>query len=118
MNYAVVRFGGKQYLVRKGDRLLVDKVSSKGPNIVLEEVLLAVSDGSLKIGKPTVSGIGVKAKILETKKGQKVDVYKFKAKSRYRRSKGFRPMQSLLEILDIEGVSTEKIAKSIKSKSK
>jgi large subunit ribosomal protein L21 len=114
MNYAVIRSGGKQYVVRKGDKVVVDKIDSKDSNILLEEVLMIVSDSNLKIGKPTLSGVKVKAKILETRKGDKIDVYKYKAKSRYRRSKGFRPMQSVLEIMDIDGVS-EKAAKSTKS---
>lgn len=118
MNYAVVRLGGKQYVVKKGDKLLVDKISSKDNDLILEDVLLTVSDGSFKLGKPSLAGVKIKARLLETKKGKKIDVYKFKAKSRYRRSKGFRPMQSLLEIMDIDGVSSEKTVKSTKSKSK
>lgn len=118
MNYAVLRIGGKQYIVKKGDKLVVDKVEAKGSDLLLEDVLLAVSGSSVKIGKPNVSGIKIKAKLLETRKGEKIDVYKFKAKSRYRRSVGFRPLQSVLEIMDLQGMQDEKPVKPSKSKSK
>lgn len=102
MEYAVVRVGGKQYKVSKGDILEVDRLSvEKNGSVTLGDVLLWVSDGKAQIGNPGVSNIKVKAKVLENKKGKKIRVAKFKAKVRYRRVMGFRPLLTRLQITDI-----------------
>jgi len=103
MEYAVVRIGGKQYKVSKGDILEVDKQDAK-PNeqVILDDVLLFAFNRETKIGNPRVSGVKVKAKVLEQKKGKKIRVAKFKAKVRYRRVMGFRPQLTRLEIINIE----------------
>jgi large subunit ribosomal protein L21 len=103
MEYAIVRFGGKQYKVSKGDILEVDRQNVElNGQVVLDDVLLFVSDGKIKIGKPKVANVKVKAKVLEHKKGEKIRVAKFKAKVRYRRVTGFRPSLTRLQIEDIE----------------
>jgi len=103
MNYAVVRIGGKQYKVSKGDILEVDKQDVKpSEQIIFDDVLLLASNGKTKIGNPRVSDIKVKGKVLEQKKGKKIRVAKFKAKVRYRRVMGFRPFLTRLQIIDIE----------------
>lgn len=109
MEYAIVRIGGKQYKVSKGDVLEVDKQDAK-PNeqVVFDDVLLFVSNGETKIGNPRVSGVKIKAKVLEQKKGKKIRVAKFKAKVRYRRVMGFRPQLTRLEIINIESGKTPK----------
>ena len=103
MEYAVIRVGGKQYKVSKGDILEVDRQSvEKNGSLVLDDVLLWVSDGEVKVGRPKVSNVKVKALVLEQKKGKKIRVAKFKAKVRYRRVMGFRPQLTGLQIVDIE----------------
>ncbi|MBI2195752.1 MAG: 50S ribosomal protein L21 [Candidatus Levybacteria bacterium] len=103
MEYAVIKTGGKQYRVAAGDVLEVDKLpQAKDSVVTFEDVLLLVSDASVKIGKPKLSGAFVKAKILEQKKGEKIRVSKFKAKVRYRRTIGFRPLLSKILIEKIE----------------
>lgn len=103
MEYAIVKIGGKQYKVSKGDILEVDRQNSElNGQVVLDDVLLFVSDGKIKIGKPKVANVKVKAKVLEHKKGEKIRVAKFKAKARYRRVMGFRPQLTRLEIINIE----------------
>ena len=107
MEYAVVRVGGKQHKVSKGDILEVDKQDAKtNGQVVLDDILLFVSDGKVKIGNPRVDEVKVKAKVLEHKKGKKIRVAKFKAKVRYRRVMGFRPQLTRLQIVDIESLKT------------
>lgn len=100
--FAVIDVGSKQYKVQKGDLVTVDKIEGKvGETIEIEKVLL-VSDGKkTKIGEPTVKGAKVTAKILAQKKGEKIDVRRFKSKVRERRHIGFRPLITELEILSV-----------------
>ncbi len=100
--FAIVVVGGKQYKVAKGETITVDRLEGTvGDTISLDRVLL-VSDGKkTKIGKPTVRGAKVIAKIAAQSKGEKIDVRRFKSKVRVRRHKGFRPQQTQLEITDI-----------------
>lgn len=88
MDYAVVRIKGHQYKVSQGEEILVDSVGEGKPEA---EVLLVVKDGKATIGKPLVKDAKITLKILGEEKGKKLDVYKYKAKSRYRRHIGFRP---------------------------
>ena len=100
--YAVVETGGKQYTVAPGqivqvERLLLDK----GNQIELDKVLL-VSDGEEKlIGKPLVKGAKVLAESLGEEKDDKVIVFKYKPKVRYRRKKGHRHLYTRLAIKEI-----------------
>ena len=107
MEYAVIKTGGKQYRVSKGAILEVDRLESEGKDIVLSEVLLLSSEGKIRIGKPVLADVKVKATLLENFKGDKIRVAKFKAKAKYRRVMGFRPHISRLEIKDI--VSDKKV---------
>ena len=96
MKYAVIRIKGQQYKVSEGDEILVGKLADKKPKA---EVLLLADNGKVKVGKPTVKGAKVKIKIVkEEEKGEKLYIQKFKAKSRYRRKMGFRPLYTRLLI--------------------
>jgi large subunit ribosomal protein L21 len=94
--YAVIKVSGKQYKVSEGEEILVDKITSSKPEIVV----LLVSDGEkVNVGKPTVAKAEVKVKVLkDLEKGKKLDVYKYKSKSRYRKHIGFRPLYTRLLI--------------------
>ena len=93
--YAVVRIGGKQYKVSEGKEILVDKLVD--PKKVEPEVLLFVDDDKVKVGKPVVKDVKISLKVVkELEKGEKVEIYKFKAKSRYKRHTGFRPQYTRL----------------------
>ncbi len=120
MEYAVIKTGGKQYRVSAGDVLEIAKLPEpKDSAVTFEEVLLLVSDSTVKIGKPTLPSVKVRAKLLEQKKGEKIDVYKFKAKSRYRRKTGFRALLSKVVIEKIESgekASAPKSAKKVPAK--
>lgn len=111
MEYAVIRTGGKQYKVHSGDVLEVDKLTDDKKSLVFEEVLLAVNGDNVKVGKPTVKGAKVLAKLLEQVKGEKIRVMKFKAKSRYRKTTGFRARLSVIQIEKIDfGAKSTKTA--------
>ena len=102
MEYAVVKIGGSQYKVKVGDEFEVLRLPQKeGEEIELPEVLLVVDDGQVKVGQPKVEGVKIKAKILSHFKGEKIRVSRFKAKSRYRKTKGFRPFYTRIKILKI-----------------
>lgn len=116
MEYAVIRAGGKQYRVKTGDVLEVDKLPvEKDASVTFDEVLLFVSDGRIKIGTPVVSDVKVKAKVLEQKKGEKIRVAKFKSKVRYRRVMGFRPLLTRIQIEKIESGKGEKPKLTVKA---
>ena len=115
MEYAVIKTGGKQYKVSAGSIIEIDRLNSqKDKEVILENVLLWVSDGKVKIGNPFLSGIKVKAKVIDHIKGDKIRVAKFKAKARYRRVMGFRPHITRLEIKSIkDGKVITKIDKKV-----
>lgn len=99
MNYAVIRSGGKQYKVSTGDVVELDKLNlEENKNVVFDDVLLLVQEGKTTIGKPTIKGAKVEAKLIEQKKGDKIRVSKFKAKSRYRKTIGFRAQLTVVQI--------------------
>lgn len=89
--FAVVEIGGKQYPVTKGEILTVDSQAGDVGSIVsFDRVLMTEADGKVTIGKPVVSGVTVKAKILSQDKGEKLHIRRYKSKVRYRKSRGFR----------------------------
>lgn len=102
MKYAVVKIGGSQYKVAEGDEIAVDKIDGeKGKSLTFEEVLLLVDDQRVRIGQPLLKEAKVKAEIVGQFKGKKIRVATYKAKSRYRRVKGFRPLLTRVKILSI-----------------
>ena len=93
--YAVVRVGGKQYKVVEGKEVLVDKLTD--PKKFDVETLLFVDNDKVKVGKPVLKDAKVSLKVLaDMEKGEKIEIYKFKAKSRYKRHTGFRPQYTRL----------------------
>jgi len=115
MKYAVIKSGGKQYRVSEGDIIEIDRLPESKGKISFEDVLLFVSDGSVKIGRPYVSGEKVEASLVENLKGDKIRVSKYKAKARYRRTIGFRASISRVQIEKISGSKIEK-QKAVRAK--
>lgn len=104
MTFAIIKTGGKQYLVKKGDILLIEKLPQKvGEKITLDQILLIgdEKDKEVKIGQPLVKEAKVEAEILEQIKGPKVKVIKFKRKVRYHRKKGHRQPLTRVKIIKI-----------------
>jgi large subunit ribosomal protein L21 len=89
---AVITTGGKQYIVREGQELKIEKLDLEpGASFELDALLVSDEDGSnSKIGTPHVSGAKISAKILDHGKADKVSVIKYKPKVRYRRNVGHR----------------------------
>lgn len=110
MKYAVIQTGGKQYRVSEGSQINVESLHLLADKPVsFSDVLLYVSDNAeVKVGKPYVDGIVVKGKVIGEKKGQKIRVARFLAKSRYRRVHGHRQILSNIKIEQILDKPAEK----------
>ncbi len=98
--FAVIKTGGKQYRVSQGDVLDVELVGAEAGQVVELPVLMIGGD-SVKVGTPHVAGATVKAEVVENGRHRKVDVYKFKAKSNYRRHTGHRQPFTRVRITEI-----------------
>jgi len=112
MTFAVIKTGGKQYKVAEGDTLVIEKLKHEGDSVAFDDVLL-VANGEVKVrgegpaqsrvyvGKPTVAGAKVTAKILEEGKGKKKMVFRYKSKTRQHKKKGHRQPFTKVQILKI-----------------
>ena len=102
--YAIIKTGGKQYRVQEGDNIFVEKLDADvDSNVVFDQVLAVVNDGDVKVGAPVVEGAKVTAKGLAQGKEKKILVFKYKAKSNYRRRQGHRQPFTKVSIEKIEG---------------
>ena len=89
--YAIIKTGGKQYMVNEGDVISIEKLEiAAGEKVLFDEVLAVSKDGDLKIGAPVVSGVNVEATVLEQGRGKKIIVFKYKPKKDYRKKQGHR----------------------------
>ena len=107
MKYAVIKNGGHQYKVEEGQIIKVEKLDSDGKSYVFEEVLLSVDSDKVELGEPTISGLKVYADIVSEVKGDKIEVFKYKSKSRYRKHTGHRQKYTQIKIV---GIGTNKPA--------
>ncbi len=100
---AVIKTGGKQYIVSTGDIIEVEKLPGiAGDEVEFSEVLMVTpTEGEAKVGTPIVENSVVKAKILGNKKGKKIIVFKFKKRKDYRNKNGHRQVYTSVEITDI-----------------
>jgi large subunit ribosomal protein L21 len=100
--FAIIKSGGHQYRVAPGDTIDVEKVEGNVGDIVeLGEVLLLGTNDGVQVGSPLVEGARVTAKVVAQRKGEKLVVFKFKAKKRYRRKTGHRQSLTRLSITEI-----------------
>ncbi len=89
--YAIIKTGGKQYRVEEGQVIYIEKLDAAADETVTFDEVLSVVDGdNVNFGAPLVKGASVSATVLEHGKGKKIRVFKFKAKSNYRRRQGHR----------------------------
>lgn len=101
--FAVVETGGKQYRVKEGDVIQVERLSAEvGETVVLDRVHLVASDQGVKVGSPLVEGAKVTAKVQANGKSPKILVFKYKPKKNYRRRFGHRQPYSRIVIEKIE----------------
>jgi large subunit ribosomal protein L21 len=99
----VIKTGGKQYVVKPGDRLKVEKIEGNPGDIVeIKEVLLINTGENLKIGTPLVESALVTAEIIEQGKSPKIIVFKKKPKKGYKRKRGHRQLFTTIEIKEIK----------------
>lgn len=95
--FAVIKTGGKQYIVTPNQKLKVEKLKVEGEKVEFTDVLLVANDTDIKVGKPTIAGAKVVAKVLSQGKSKKVTIIKYKSKSRYQTKRGHRqPFTELL----------------------
>jgi len=102
--YAVIETGGKQYRVKPGDLLVVDKLAGDvGAKVAFERVLMVGGDGKVTVGAPTVDGAKVEGTLIETRKGDKIKVFKKIRRQGYRRTAGHRQWESVLRVTSVAG---------------
>lgn len=100
--YAVVKTGGKEYQISKGDIIRVEKLEGKvGDQVTLKDVLMVSQEGQVHIGSPQFKNSVVIGEIVQQIKGKKVLTYKMKKRKNYRRFKGHRQPYTYLKVNDI-----------------
>ncbi len=100
--YAIVQTGGKQYRVHTGDEFRVETLpGDEGDLVELDDVRMVSEDGEIKLGSPSIEGAKVTAEIIGNGKAKKVIIFKYKAKTRYRRKNGHRQPYTDLRVTDI-----------------
>ncbi|MBN1160628.1 MAG: 50S ribosomal protein L21 [Dehalococcoidales bacterium] len=117
--YAIIETNGKQYKVTEGQTIEVDRLPAKeGGKVKLDKVLLIADGDNVTTGKPYVDGARVMATVNKNGKGDKIIVFKYKAKVRYRRRKGHRQLLTSLNIDSIlpPGVEEKKPVKTTRRK--
>lgn len=99
---AVIKTGGKQYLVFPGDKIKIEKVEGKeGEEVVFDKVLLVEDKGKVEIGTPFIEEKKVVGKILEQGVSDKVIVFRYKSKTRRKKKKGHRQKFTSVEIVKL-----------------
>lgn len=100
--YAVIKSGGKQYKVEKGDKLKVEKIDTEaGNNIDISDVLMLVDGDNVKVGTPLVEGAKVSATVESHGRGRKINIVKFKRRKHHRKQMGHRQAYTEISITDI-----------------
>ena len=102
--YAVIRDGGRQFTVREGDRIFVDRKDlAADAEVRFEQVLLLGDEKGARIGKPTIEGAAVVGKVLGEKKGEKLVVFKFRRRKDSKVKKGHRQQYTAVKVEKITG---------------
>ncbi|MGH2694211.1 MAG: 50S ribosomal protein L21 [Actinomycetota bacterium] len=100
--YAVIRAGGKQYKVAKGDVIEVERLTGSSGEVSFVPLLVVDDKGKTRTGKSALAGMRVTAKVVGETKGEKVDIFKYRSKTGYRRHTGHRQRYTQVEISDIK----------------
>ncbi|HYD93591.1 MAG TPA: 50S ribosomal protein L21 [Candidatus Paceibacterota bacterium] len=93
MELAVIKSGGKQYVVSKGDTITIEKLPGdlkKGDTVTFDEVLMTDDGSTVNIGTPAIKGASVTGTVASVGRAKKIDVVRYKAKSRYLKRRGHR----------------------------
>ena len=100
--YAIIETGGKQYRVENGDQIAVEKLGVEdGAKVVFDKVLVVGDGADIKVGAPYVDGVTVEGNAIETGKGKKVIIFKYKAKKDYRKKQGHRQPYTMVKITGV-----------------
>ncbi len=100
--YAVIRSGGKQYRVSPGQRLKLERLDgAAGDRVTFSDVLLVNGGGEVAVGTPTVDSASVSGEIVEQGRGRKINVFKYKNKTRYRRLRGHRQLHTAVRVDEV-----------------
>jgi len=100
--YAVVKTGGKEYRISKGDIIRIEKLEGKvGDQITLKDILMVSQEGQIQFGSPYLTNAVITGEIIQEIKGKKVLTYKMKRRKNYRRFKGHRQTYTYLKVNDI-----------------
>jgi large subunit ribosomal protein L21 len=102
MMFAVLKTGGKEYRVAKGDIIRIEKLKGEvGDQVILKDVLMVSGEGQVHLGTPQLTNAAVTGEIVREVKGKKVLTYKMKKRKNYRRTKGHRQTYTYLKVNDI-----------------
>ncbi|AKP72984.1 50S ribosomal protein L21 [Piscirickettsia salmonis] len=102
--YAVIKSGGKQYRVKEGQILKIEKIENdQGSSVEFDQVLMVGEGDSLKVGTPIVENAKVTAEVLEHAKGRKIQIIKFRRRKNSRRQMGHRQWYTAVKITGIQG---------------
>ncbi|MBQ4650836.1 MAG: 50S ribosomal protein L21 [Firmicutes bacterium] len=108
--YAVIETGGKQYRVQEGDVITVEKLNVEaGETVAFDKVLVLGEGKKIKVGAPYTGDV-VTGSVVETGKGQKVIIFKYKAKKDYRKKQGHRQPYTMVKIESLTGAAPKKEA--------
>jgi large subunit ribosomal protein L21 len=100
--YAVLKTGGKEYRISKGDLIRVEKLEGKvGDHVEIKDILMVSQEGQVQVGTPYLTNAVVVGEIVQEIKGRKVLTYKMKKRKNYRRFKGHRQTYTYLKVNDI-----------------
>ena len=123
--YAVIETGGKQYRVQEGDVITIEKLNAEvGETVTFDKVLVLGEGKDVKVGTPYVDA-AVTGSVVENGKGQKVIIFKYKAKKDYRKKQGHRQPYTMVKIESLGGAApkkeepkTEAVAETVKEEAK
>ena len=108
--YAVIETGGKQYRVQEGDVITIEKLNAEvGETVTFDKVLVLGEGKDVKVGTPYVD-VAVTGSVVENGKGQKVIIFKYKAKKDYRKKQGHRQPYTMVKIESLGGAAPKKAA--------
>ena len=119
--YAVFTTGGKQYRASANDRLVVERLQAEpGEKLVFDQVLMLGGEGKTQLGQPLLEGVQVEAKVVEQSRTRTLLVFRRKRRKNFRRMRGHRQYQTLVEITDIvtEGKASSQKAAAKKTAAK
>ena len=101
--YAIIKTGGKQYRINIGDKIKIEKINLNiGKSMIFEKVLIIGNKSNIKIGKPFILGVKVKAKIVSQNKREKIKIFKMQRRKNYRKSQGHRQEYTEVYIKEIK----------------